>query len=348
MYRPNPTFVSKFFTPEKLRVASAQRLYDLFLGSSPLMPLYVGAAALVASRQSILDAPCDYAEVHSLLSTLPALAQPRAAGGVPVAILVRNARALAVRLPPAALLRLAEPPLPPDSAPAAWPFASGPVRPDRVLRAAAEAAQEAPESPMSPLSPPVSPFRATGWGARVTAEGDAYAGQTAHNSRHGAGRCAAASGRTVYEGAWARDRRHGPGVSTWSDGASYAGDWAESTLSGYGVFSWPSGRQYAGAWRADRRHGPGELTEPSGLATTGPDGAVSTPARRLALRFEEGREVARLAEGASGWEAEQAAAAAARARRAAEAAAEGAAALRTQLRAMRLVKGASSGGRRET
>lgn len=47
------------------------RLYDFFLASPPLMPLYVAAALVIYRRQEVLSEPCDMASIHCLLSQIP-------------------------------------------------------------------------------------------------------------------------------------------------------------------------------------------------------------------------------------------------------------------------------------
>ncbi|XP_022914125.1 TBC1 domain family member 20 isoform X3 [Onthophagus taurus] len=47
------------------------RLYDFFLASPPLMPLYVAAALVIYRRKEILYEPCDMASIHCLLSQIP-------------------------------------------------------------------------------------------------------------------------------------------------------------------------------------------------------------------------------------------------------------------------------------
>lgn len=47
------------------------RLYDFFLASPSLMPLYVAAALVVYRRQEVLSEPCEMANIHCLLSQIP-------------------------------------------------------------------------------------------------------------------------------------------------------------------------------------------------------------------------------------------------------------------------------------
>lgn len=47
------------------------RLYDYFLATPPLTPLYVATSLVILRRQEILSQPCDMASIHSLLSQIP-------------------------------------------------------------------------------------------------------------------------------------------------------------------------------------------------------------------------------------------------------------------------------------
>lgn len=96
--------------------AAGTRLFDLFLSSSPLMPVYVGAAAMLAARERILKAPADTAEMHRFLNALPVLG-------------CATADELAVRAlhmfrdhPPSALAKRAKVDLPKDSPVLRYPF----------------------------------------------------------------------------------------------------------------------------------------------------------------------------------------------------------------------------------
>jgi hypothetical protein len=348
-----------WFTHTVPSLSTAARLFDLFLASNPLMPLYIGVAAMQACRGALLSGPCDAAEAHRTLSSLPPLSRGAREGGAHLGSLIRAARALAEKMPPAQLIAEASAAasggggahvMPAHAAPRAWPFSdlAPPPRPDRVLKrlpraravAAAAAASLDDAHAGGGSSRNGRAFLAAGWGARVTSDGDAYAGQTRDGCRAGAGRCVVLRRgvRTeAYEGAWVDDARDGLGVNVWADGASYAGEWRRDRLHGFGVFTWPSGRVYLGAFRADKRHGLGVTVAPGG-------------APRWGAFFEDGREAQRLepealfdadgyARPAAADEeaaAEGAAAPAAAAARGAAAAAHAAAA---QLRAARTARG---------
>lgn len=47
------------------------RLYDYFLASPPLMPLYVAVSLVVERRVEVFDAGCDMASIHCTLSQIP-------------------------------------------------------------------------------------------------------------------------------------------------------------------------------------------------------------------------------------------------------------------------------------
>lgn len=50
---------------------SVVRLYDYFLASEPLMPLYVTASIVLHREGDVFREECDRAQIHCLLSQLP-------------------------------------------------------------------------------------------------------------------------------------------------------------------------------------------------------------------------------------------------------------------------------------
>lgn len=74
------------------------RLFDLFMASHPLMPLYAGAAALVSQRGALLACE-DMPELHSAVKNLPVLAALGADGLAAAALAAYRAA------PPEALLK---------------------------------------------------------------------------------------------------------------------------------------------------------------------------------------------------------------------------------------------------
>lgn len=51
-------------------------LFDFFLSSHPLMPLYMCAQVVLSERTQILQLECEYSEVHGYFSKLPPLPEP--------------------------------------------------------------------------------------------------------------------------------------------------------------------------------------------------------------------------------------------------------------------------------
>ncbi|AGO85105.2 Morn repeat domain containing protein [Pandoravirus salinus] len=130
-----------------------------------------------------------------------------------------------------------------------------------------------------------------GWGRRVDAEGNEYAGAWSMGKRHGRGVARYASGQT-YDGEWNADFRHGYGVCTyplgsryegeiryhlrhgrgtyqWADGARYCGDFEGDLRRGHGEIIYKNGDRYIGAWDRDRRNGYGVETLPNGVCFAG-------------------------------------------------------------------------------
>jgi hypothetical protein len=109
------TWVLTWHVHESPNIGTSTRLFDLFLSSTPLMPLYVGLAALQQQRADVLALPCEAPEVHQFLSRLNVL------GSMSVDRLAARALALYREHPPSALARIGVR-LPPGSAAAEWPF----------------------------------------------------------------------------------------------------------------------------------------------------------------------------------------------------------------------------------
>ncbi|KAI7864192.1 hypothetical protein BDF14DRAFT_1697266, partial [Spinellus fusiger] len=51
--------------------AKITRLFDLFLCSNPLMPVYFAVAVVLSRRDKVLSLPCDTSTIHSFLTKLP-------------------------------------------------------------------------------------------------------------------------------------------------------------------------------------------------------------------------------------------------------------------------------------
>ena len=137
--------------------ATAARLCDLFMASTPLMPLYVGAVALLAARKVVLALPCDGAEVHRALTGLDVLARLSADE------LATRALAMYRSHPPARLQQLAGVKLPATGAVNAYPFHGAQAQPRGALRSLLPAAAAPAEGSQRRVA------RALGTGAAVVA-----------------------------------------------------------------------------------------------------------------------------------------------------------------------------------
>lgn len=68
------------------------RLYDFFLASPPLMPLYVAAALVIYRSDEVFEVGCDMASIHCLLSQIP--------DNIPFESILKQARKLYDNYPP--------------------------------------------------------------------------------------------------------------------------------------------------------------------------------------------------------------------------------------------------------
>ncbi|TNM93150.1 hypothetical protein fugu_018552 [Takifugu bimaculatus] len=75
------------------------RLYDFFLSSHPLMPIYLAATIVLHREKEVKQTECDMAMVHHLLSRIPQ--------DLPYELLISQARDLFARYPPSLLARRA-------------------------------------------------------------------------------------------------------------------------------------------------------------------------------------------------------------------------------------------------
>ena len=138
------TWVLTWHVHDVRDLPAAARLFDLFLASTPLLPLYVGVVALLAERNRVLALPCDAAEVHRFLTSLDVL------GRLSADALAARALALHREHPPARLQQLAGVRLPKTCAVNAFPFPLPQQRPDRVLQLAVPATHEAYDGERKP------------------------------------------------------------------------------------------------------------------------------------------------------------------------------------------------------
>eukprot|EP01012_Entosiphon_sulcatum_P044201 TRINITY_DN58789_c0_g1_i1.p1 TRINITY_DN58789_c0_g1~~TRINITY_DN58789_c0_g1_i1.p1 ORF type:complete len:396 (+),score=74.02 TRINITY_DN58789_c0_g1_i1:64-1251(+) len=103
-----------FSHPLDMDIPTACRLFDVFLSTHPLMSVYLAAAVVVHRREAALAAEADFAELYSLLHTLPP--------GLPWDTIIVGALKLCQRLPPRELLRKMRPPPVPACAFLRYPF----------------------------------------------------------------------------------------------------------------------------------------------------------------------------------------------------------------------------------
>ncbi|XP_071386901.1 TBC1 domain family member 20 [Centroberyx affinis] len=75
------------------------RLYDFFLASHPLMPIYLAATIVLHRQKEVKETECDMAMVHHLLSRIPQ--------DLPYELLIGRAQALFDQYPPSLLARRA-------------------------------------------------------------------------------------------------------------------------------------------------------------------------------------------------------------------------------------------------
>jgi len=68
------------------------RLYDVFISSPPLMPVYMSAAVVLYRRREILEVECELSAVHKVLHTIPQ--------DLPFELLIREANDLLEEYPP--------------------------------------------------------------------------------------------------------------------------------------------------------------------------------------------------------------------------------------------------------
>eukprot|EP00011_Vannellida_sp_DIVA3-517-6-12_P013307 CAMPEP_0114605786 /NCGR_PEP_ID=MMETSP0168-20121206/1232_1 /TAXON_ID=95228 ORGANISM="Vannella sp., Strain DIVA3 517/6/12" /NCGR_SAMPLE_ID=MMETSP0168 /ASSEMBLY_ACC=CAM_ASM_000044 /LENGTH=603 /DNA_ID=CAMNT_0001816643 /DNA_START=15 /DNA_END=1828 /DNA_ORIENTATION=+ len=94
------SWVLTWFSHDFTVPSTLLRLFDLFLSSHPLMPLYFGVALIVYRREEILKEERDFSMLHSKLSKVP-----RDLEGKVVDMLIKRAQGFFARYPPARLLR---------------------------------------------------------------------------------------------------------------------------------------------------------------------------------------------------------------------------------------------------
>lgn len=92
-------WVITWFAHDVMDLDVVARLFDAFLASPPLLPLYLSAAVIMHRREEVMRVECDFSTVHSTLAKLPP--------SLPYDDLLQRARAMIHTLPPARLARAA-------------------------------------------------------------------------------------------------------------------------------------------------------------------------------------------------------------------------------------------------
>ena len=59
-----------WFSHDTQTPAQCSRLFDAFMASPPLFPLYVGACAIASRRELVMNTEPDFATMHTLLSSI--------------------------------------------------------------------------------------------------------------------------------------------------------------------------------------------------------------------------------------------------------------------------------------
>lgn len=90
----------------------------------------------------------------------------------------------------------------------------------------------------------------------VTKFDDIYVGQFEGNIRHGFGKLYY-SNRSIYEGFWKNDKKHGNGVFMWKDGSKYCGQFKEGVFHGHGRRIYSNGSYYDGEFLKGKKCGKG-------------------------------------------------------------------------------------------
>ena len=71
----------------------------------------------------------------------------------------------------------------------------------------------------------------------------------------GHGKFISADGKSIYEGEWVANEKHGVGNETFADGSKYIGDYEHGTRTGKGTFAWSNGQHYTGEFHNDEIQG---------------------------------------------------------------------------------------------
>jgi len=116
-----------------------------------------------------------------------------------------------------------------------------------------------------------------GKGKEIKLNGDSYDGEWVEDSKHGYGVLTYTASKkrsnhwnkdriinrsdfesgVIYTGMFVKNRLHGQGTATWTDGKKYTGMWKNSLKHGKGKEIKANGDEYDGEWENDLPHGYG-------------------------------------------------------------------------------------------
>jgi len=99
----------------------------------------------------------------------------------------------------------------------------------------------------------------SGYGRYEWPDGSFYEGEVEDGVRHGMGVFKSTAMNISYSGEWYLGKRHGKGITYYSENSWYEGDWVNNTRQGWGIRRYESGNVYEGLWVDGKRHGEGNM-----------------------------------------------------------------------------------------
>jgi len=257
------------------RLAVAARLFDLFIVSDPLMPVYVGVALLTLYKPLILqkEGSPEGRRNPSQVGRWVVHQLPAMIDSFKINELITEALRLHDKIPPHRLMADGLM-LPVVSSFYTFPYVwmDQPIRIDRILAVNGKKENadryEGSRNRKGELH---------GYGRYKYSNGNMYEGKFDEGQRSGLGRFIWARTSEKYEGEWKHDERHGYGVHVWHDGTKFQGQFRLNKMEGNGQYIWPDGRSYVGRFKADKQHGLGIFTGVDGEVNAAEwiDGAIS-------------------------------------------------------------------------
>ncbi len=97
-----------------------------------------------------------------------------------------------------------------------------------------------------------------GFGKTKYKNGSMYEGYYRKNKKHGKGKYTFSDGHQYYNGEWKNNKRHGHGLRLYKSGDIYEGGFVNNMREGQGtIMIKETGIVYQGTWLADKMHGSG-------------------------------------------------------------------------------------------